>query len=71
MENLVTGLGSTIAIFAIFIGSLIMATLTQTFSENFYPELKDKRDFLFWVWLFAWIALFTVLWTAIKGALHI
>ncbi len=71
MDNLITGLGSAVAILAIFIGSLIMATLTQTFAENFYPELKEKRDFLFWIWLFVWIAIFTLLWTTIKGVLNI
>ena len=71
MDNLITGLGSAVAILAIFVGSVIMAPLTQTFAENFYPELKEKRDSLFWIWLFVWIAIFTVLWSAIKGFLNI
>ena len=69
MADLITGLGSAVAILAIFGGSLIMAALTQTFAENLYPQLNEKRDLLFWVWLFAWIALFTGLWTAVKGFL--
>jgi hypothetical protein len=70
MDNLVTGLSSAVAILAIFIGSLVMATLSQTLAENFYPDLNEKRDVLFWVWLFAWIAILTVLWNYIKGFLN-
>ena len=69
MDNLVTGLGSAVAILAIFVCSLVMATLTQTLAENFYPDLNENRDILFWVWLFAWIAILTVLWNYIKGFL--
>lgn len=69
MGDLIAGLGSAVAILVIFAGSLVMAALTQTFAENLYPELNEKRDVLFWVWLFAWIVLFTVLWTAVKGFL--
>ncbi len=71
MENLITGMGSAVMILAIFIGSLVMATLTQTLAENFYPDLNEKRDILFWVWLFVWIAILTVLWNYIKGFLSI
>lgn len=71
MEKLVTGIGSTLIVAAIFFGSMIMATLTQTFAENIYPDLEQKRDLLFWVWLFLWIALLTVLWTVLKGFLNI
>ena len=71
MENLITGMGSAVTILAIFIGSLVMATLTQTLAENFYPDLNEKRDILFWVWLFVWIAILTVLWNYIKGFLSI
>jgi hypothetical protein len=46
---------------------MVMATLTQTVAENLYPDLDQKRDTLFWVWLFIWIALFTVIWTTVKG----
>ncbi len=44
MGDVIAGLGSAIAILAIFAGSLIMATLTGTFAENLYPELDEKRD---------------------------
>ncbi len=71
MENLITGMGSAVAILAIFIGSLVMATLTQTLAENFYPDLNEKRDILFWVWLLLWIAVLTVLWNYIKVFLNI
>jgi hypothetical protein len=71
MEKLVTGIGSALIVAAIFFGSMIMATLTQTFAENIFPDLEQKRDLLFWVWLFLWIALLTVLWTALKGFLNI
>jgi hypothetical protein len=67
MNSLISGLGSAVAILAIFIGSLVMAALTQTAAENLYPDLNEKRDSLFWVWLFIWIALLTILWTAVKG----
>ena len=71
MGKMVAVIGNAVVVAAIFIGSMIMATLTQTFAENFYPELEEKRDLLFWVWLVLWIALFTVLWTAIKGFLNL
>ncbi len=71
MEKLVTGIGSALIVAAIFFGSMIMATLTQTFAENIFPDLEQKRDLLFWVWLFLWIALLTVLWTTVKGFLNI
>jgi hypothetical protein len=69
MENLVTGLGSGVAILVIFISSFVMSTLTQTLAENLYPDLKEKRDMLFWVWLFAWVAILTVLWNYIRAFL--
>ena len=71
MDNLITGLGSAVAILGIFICSLIMATLTQTVAENLYPDLQEKRDSLFWVWLFVWIAIFTILWSTIKSFINI
>ena len=71
MENLLTGLGSAVAILAIFIGSLVMATLTQTLAENFYPDLHEKRDVLFWVWLLAWIAALTVLWSHVRDFINL
>jgi len=71
MEKLVTGIGSALIVAAIFFGSMIMATLTQTFAENIFPDLEQKRDLLFWVWLFLWITLLTVLWTTLKGSLNI
>jgi hypothetical protein len=71
MEKLVTGIGSALIVAAIFFGSMIMATLTQTFAENIFPDLEQKRDLLFWVWLFLWITLLTVLWTTLKGFLNI
>lgn len=67
MDSILTGLGHAVAILVIFVGSMVMATLTQTVAENLYPDLDAKRDTLFWVWLLIWIALFTVLWTAVKG----
>ena len=67
MDSILTGLGHAVAILLIFVGSMVMATLTQTVAENLYPDLDAKRDTLFWVWLLIWIALFTVLWTAVKG----
>ena len=67
MDNLLSGIGHAVAILVIFAGSMVMATLTQTVAENLYPDLDQKRDTLFWVWLFIWIALFTVIWTAVKG----
>jgi hypothetical protein len=71
MEKLVTGIGSALIVAAIFFGSMIMATLTQTFAENIFPDLEQKRDLLFWVWLFLWITLLTVLWTTLKRFLNI
>ena len=67
MDNLLSGIGHAVAILIIFVGSMVMATLTQTVAENLYPDLDQKRDTLFWVWLFIWIALFTVIWTMVKG----
>ena len=71
MEKLVPLIGNAVVVAAIFIGSMVMATLTQTFAENFYPQLDEKRDVLFWVWLVIWIAIFTVIWTSLKGFLNI
>lgn len=71
MENLLSGVVGAVAVLAIFVASLVMATLTQTFAENFYPDLKDKRDMLFWVWLFLWIGIFTLLWTSVKGFINL
>jgi len=71
MDSVISGLGSAVAILAIFVGSVVMSTLTQTMAENIYPDLNEKRDSLFWVWLFIWIALFTILWTAVKGYLNL
>ncbi len=67
MDSLLTGIGHAVAILVIFVGSMVMATLTQTVAENLYPDLDQKRDILFWVWLFIWIAIFTVIWTTVKG----
>ena len=67
MDNLLSGIVHAVALLVIFAGSMVMATLTQTVAENLYPDLDQKRDTLFWVWLFIWIALFTVIWTAVKG----
>ncbi|NNK13219.1 MAG: hypothetical protein HKP52_03190 [Desulfofustis sp.] len=67
MDNLLSGIGNAVAILIIFVSSMVMATLTQTVAENLYPDLDQKRDTLFWVWLFIWVALFTVIWTAVKG----
>ena len=69
MEKLITGIGNALVVGAIFFGAMLMAPLTQAFAENFYPELEEKRDILFWVWLALWIAGFTVLWNVIKGFL--
>lgn len=71
MDDLITGLGSAVAILAVFIGSLVMATLTQTLAENLYPDLHEKRDVLFWVWLLGWIALLTVLWSQVRGFINL
>lgn len=71
MDSLFTGVVSAVAILVIFVISLVMATLTQTFAENLYPDLDKKRDMLFWVWLFAWVALLTVLWTGVKGYINV
>ena len=49
---------------------MVMAILTQTVAENLFPDLDQKRDTLFWVWLLIWIALFTVVWTAVKGYIN-
>ncbi len=70
MDNLLSGIGNAVAILVIFVGSMVMATLTQTVAENLYPDLDQKRDTLFWVWLLIWIALFTVIWTAVKGYIN-
>ncbi len=67
MDNLLPGIVHAVAILVIFAGSMVMAILTQTVAENLYPDLDRKRDTLFWVWLLIWIALFTVIWTAVKG----
>ena len=70
MDSLLSGIGNAVAILVIFVGSMIMATLTQTIAENIYPDLNEKRDSLFWVWLLIWIALFTIIWTAVTGYIH-
>ncbi len=70
MDNLLSGIGNAVAILVIFVGSMVMATLTQTVAENLNPDLDQKRDTLFWVWLLIWIALFTVIWTAVKGYIN-
>ena len=70
MDSLLSGIGHAVAILVIFVGSMVMATLTQTVAENLYPDLDQKRDTLFWVWLLIWIALFTVIWTAVKGYIN-
>lgn len=67
MDNILPGIVNAVAILIIFVSSMVMATLTQTVAENLYPDLDQKRDTLFWVWLFIWIALFTVIWTTVKG----
>ena len=67
MDSLLSGIGNAVAILIIFVSSMVMATLTQTVAENLYPDLDQKRDILFWVWLFIWIAIFTVIWTTVKG----
>ena len=67
MDSLLSGIGNAVAILIIFVSSMVMATLTQTVAENLYTDLDQKRDILFWVWLFIWIAIFTVIWTTVKG----
>mgnify|MGYP001813992765 FL=1 len=67
MDNLFSGIVHAFVILIIFVSSMVMATLTQTVAENLYPDLDQKRDTLFWVWLFIWIAIFTVIWTTVKG----
>lgn len=71
MDSLLSGLGNAVAILIIFVSSMVMATLTQTVAENLYPDLDAKRDILFWVWLLIWIAVFTVIWTTVKGYVNI
>ena len=71
MDNILPGIVNAVAILIIFVSSMVMATLTQTVAENLYPDLDQKRDTLFWVWLFIWIALFTVIWTTVKGHLNL
>ena len=70
MDSLLSGIGHAVAILIIFASSMVMATLTQTVAENLYPDLDKKRDTLFWVWLLIWIALFTVIWTTVKGYIN-
>ena len=67
MDNLFSGIVHAVVILIIFVSSMVMATLTQTVAENLYPDLDQKRDTLFWVWLLIWIAIFTVIWTTVKG----
>ena len=65
--DIISGIVNAVAILIIFASSMVMATLTQTLAENLYPDLDQKRDTLFWVWLFIWVALLTVIWTTVKG----